>query len=68
MKGDNMGENKDKKESAMRTILIVIKTDDKSDLSTLKRDLQQEINCCTASFDVDHMKLVEIRKGTICTM
>lgn len=43
----------------MRTLVITIQTEDEAELEELKRDLQQEIHCCTASFDVDNMIVEE---------
>lgn len=43
----------------MRTLVITIQTDSEEDLEELKRDLQVEIGCCCASFDVDNMTVEE---------
>ena len=43
----------------MRTLVITIQTDSEETIEVLKRDLQQEIYCCTASFDVDNMIVEE---------
>ena len=44
----------------MRKIIIEIETDSAESIGVLKQDLEQEIECCWNSFDMESMKVFEI--------